>query len=105
MIIRFDVVSALITTTRTQTRTLKSAPTALFVQQGGKKDYDTTNNKTRTKNEIIIPDIEIFRNEIRKWSRVRSSRSKGASSSTQAVEEAPNEAAKALREMFRPNPK
>jgi pentatricopeptide repeat protein len=112
MIIRFDDVSALITTTRTQTRTLKSAPTALFVQQGGKKDYDTTNNKTRTKNEIIIPDIEVFRNEIRKWSRVRSSRSRsggasssrsGAPSSAQAVveDEAPNQAAKALREMFR----
>ena len=102
MIIRFDDVSALtsfttpITTTRTRTRIrpLKSAATALFLQGGGKIDYDDT-NKT---NEI--PDIEIFRNEIRKWSRVRSSRS-GASSSTQAVEEAPNEAAKALREMFR----
>ena len=90
--IRFDVVSALtpytaITTTRISTSRSSRSATSLFLQ--GEEN-----------NNDIIPDIEIFRNEIRKWSRVRSSRS-GASSSTQAVEEAPNEAAKALREMFR----
>ena len=92
--IRFDDVSAFltpyttITTTRISTSRSSRSATSLFLQ--GEEN----------KNKIIIPDIEIFRNEIRKWSRVRSSRS-GASSSTQAVEEAPNEAAKALREMFR----
>jgi pentatricopeptide repeat protein len=105
--IRFDDVAALITTTRTRTRPLKSATTALFLQGGGrKKEYDDTNN-CKTNNEIIIPDIEILRNEIRKWSRVRRSSSRSgalSSSTTQAVvveDEAPNQAAKALREMFR----